>query len=81
MSPSSRFEEVLDQLHDDRFRDVVKYVVLHPIAIPGMKQAIGEHPLRPHGPHPTGIAPTWLAALEELLSHLKVLHEETEART
>lgn len=76
MSSSSRFEEVLDQLHDDRFRDVVKYVVLHPTARPGMKQAIAEHPVRPDGPHPTGHAFTWLGALEELLHQV----EETEAR-
>lgn len=76
MPHSSRFEEVLDQLHDDRFRDVVKYVVLHPIARPGMKQAIAEHPLRPDGPHPTGHALTWLGALEELLQQV----EKTEAR-
>lgn len=73
-------EELLAELHDDRYRDVVKYLVLHPVARPAPDNlaVIAEHPLGyPDYPATdenqplTGHGSTWTAATRDCLRQVR----------
>lgn len=75
--PGDTCDRLITQLHNERYGDILKYLVLHPTAN-GKLGAKAEHPMSTRWL--CGEGSTWAEALADLLRQVEAIASEDDSR-